>query len=317
MAKVLVVGSANMDVVTPIDRLPQPGETASAGAIRLVPGGKGANSAVAAARLGGEVRFVGCVGTDAFGGRMLENLQTHGVDVDGVRRVERESGVAIILLNEHDGQNSILVSPGANALVEAPTDTAWYEWGDVLLLQLETPTAAAINAARLARQCGVRVILDPAPATPSPPRELLKEVDLLTPNETELASLTGRRVETFEEIAAASQLLIAETGIERLVTTLGGRGALSAMSESWALHAPLMVESVDSTAAGDTFAGGLAVALADGLPFDQSIRFAGAAGALACTVVGAQTSIPEKEQVLEFIKASQHTDGDNAAPRHA
>lgn len=302
-ARVLVIGSANMDVVTPVRKLPLPGETILVGDVKLVPGGKGANAAVAAARMGGDVRFVGCVGDDAFGNQLLSSMKNDGIDTQSVSVTANSTGTAVILLDQANGQNSILVGPGANAEVKAPEDPAWYAWGDILLLQLEIPVATVLQAAHRARQQGVRVLLDPAPAASSLPAELLAAVDILVPNETELATLTNRPVESLEQITEAASALIADSGVGELVVTLGERGSLWVNAETTRLIEAGAADVVDTTAAGDTFAGALAVSLASGLAMPEALVFASAAGSLACTRIGAQSSIPGRQEVQERLRA--------------
>lgn len=297
-----------MDVVTPVRQLPMPGETILVGDVTLVPGGKGANAAVAAARMGGEVRFVGCVGADAFGEQLLSALKEEGIDTQSVAVSSKSTGTAVILLDQVSGQNSILVGPGANVEVKAPDDSEWYAWGDILMLQLEIPVATVLLSAQRARQQGVLVMLDPAPASANLPAELLTAVDILVPNETELATLTGRPVESLEQIEAAGRALIADSGVKELVVTLGSRGVLWINAETTQHIETIAVEVVDSTAAGDTFAGALAVALAKGTSMVEALLFATTAGSLACTRLGAQSSIPDLSDVLERSRTSIEKD---------
>ncbi len=300
-AKILVVGSANMDVVTPLQRIPEPGETILVGDVKLVPGGKGANAAVAAARMGGEVRFAGCVGDDAFGGQLRAAMQHEGIDTQRLATSSGSTGTAVILLNQASGQNAIMVGLGANAEVKAPEDPGWYAWGDILMLQLEIPVAVALQAAQRARAQRVRVLLDPAPAVMDLPAGLLAAVDILVPNETELATLTGCPVESLEQITDAARALIATSGVKDLVVTLGGRGVLWVTEDKTQRIEAVPVNVVDTTAAGDTFAGALAVSLASGAAMEEALRFAVTAGSLACTRLGAQSSIPERREVVEWM----------------
>lgn len=300
-ANILVVGSVNMDVVTTLLKMPVPGETVSAGDVLLVPGGKGANAAVAAARLGGAVQFAGCVGNDAFGTQLRDSLRREGIDTGNLITVERSTGTAVILLNQNSGQNSILVGPGANAEVKAPDDPDWYARGDILMLQLEIPVNEVLLAARRARRQGVTVMLDPAPASADLPAELLKEVDILVPNETELTTLTGLKTESMDQIADAARILIENSGVKDVVVTLGGRGVLWVTADTVQhIEAP-DVDVVDTTAAGDTFAGALAVSLASGQTTPDALNFSVIAGSLACTRIGAQTSIPNSHDVAEYL----------------
>ncbi len=300
MANILVIGSANMDVVAPLERLPVPGETLLIDDIQLVHGGKGANAAVASARLGADVKFVGCVGEDAFGGSIRQGLLDEGINCDHLTTGDRGSGTAVILLNESDGQNSILVGPGTNYQIVLPDDDAMFEWADSVMLQLETPIAVNYEAALRARSHGVTTILDPAPAVAGLPDELLALVDIVSPNESELATLTGCSLSgDLDEFVGAGRLLL-KRGVKELVIKLGSRGALWVTGDSH-LHVPSVpVHAVDTTAAGDTFTAALCVGLADGLAMPGAIRRACIAGALVCTRVGAQPSVPTTAEVDAF-----------------
>lgn len=299
MKKVLVIGSANMDVITPIHSMPAPGETVLAGEVSLVPGGKGANAAVASARLGAAVRFVGCIGSDVFGDELRESLQNDRIDVTRLVTCDRRSGTAVILLDERNGENAIIVSPGANLLVEAPEDDDLYAWADIVMLQLEIPINTVLLAAKRARSHGAIVMLDPAPAIADLPSDLLATVDILLPNESELATLTGKPTETLGQIIEAATSLIGKTGIGQIVVTLGSRGAMW-VSPTTTQHFPaLSINAVDTTAAGDTFAGALAASLSLGDKMPDALKFAITAGSLACTRLGAQPSIPTRSDVIE------------------
>ncbi|MFG0250505.1 MAG: ribokinase [Phycisphaeraceae bacterium JB051] len=305
LGNVLVVGSINMDVVTPIKKLPLPGQTIMAGDVQLIPGGKGANAAVAAARLGGKVRMIGAVGDDAFGHTLKTNLINEGIDCELVPVIDGiSSGTAVILLDEDSGQNSIMVSAGANAKVTASDDASVYAWANVLMMQLETPVQTNIDAARRAREAGVTVILDPAPASDALPDELFAVSDILLPNETELATLTGMDVSSIPQIMAASKALL-KHGSKHVIVTLGPRGAVWVTENHNQLFAATPVKAVDTTAAGDSFAGALAANLAQGKRIADSVPFALAAGSLACTKLGAQPSVPTTEQVLAFMQQNQ------------
>ncbi len=299
MANILVIGIANMDIVSPVRQLPKPGETILIDDIQLVPGGKGANAAVASARLGDDVRFVGCVGDDPFGHAIRDGLVKEGIDCDHLTTADRGRGTAVILLNETNAQNSILVGPGANFQITLPEDDSMFEWADAMMLQLETPIDINLEAARRARACGVKVILDPAPASKDLPNELLALADIVSPNETELAILSGQHVLEAEDAISASQSLKSQ-GVSEMVVKLGSRGALWVERDSH-LHVPSVpVHAVDTTAAGDTFTAALCVGLADGLEMPDAIQRACIAGALDCTHVGAQPSVPTTAEVDAF-----------------
>ena len=301
-ARVTVVGSLNMDLVVRAPRIPRPGETIIGGEFRTVPGGKGANQAVAAARLGAQVAMVGRVGGDAFGGLLLENLAAAGVDHTFVTRdVEAATGVALIEVDDA-GQNSIVVVSGANMrLAPADVEAAAAAIGvaDVLLLQLESPLETVTRAAQVAHARGVTVILNPAPARPVP-AGLLGLVDVLIPNESETALLTGLPVGDQEEAQAAAAAL-RRMGVATVILTLGERGALLAYEGGAELFPAFDVTPVDTTAAGDAFVGGLAVALAEGRPLREAVRWGNAAGALATTRLGAQPSLPTRQALDDML----------------
>jgi ribokinase len=300
-AYVTVVGSLNMDLVIRAPRIPQPGETIIGGELHTVPGGKGANQAVAAARLGARVSMVGRVGRDAFAGPLLDNLTATGVDHTFVTGdAEAATGVALIVVDDA-GQNSIVVASGANMRL-SPADVeaaeAAISAAQVVLLQLESPLETVTRAAEIARAHGVTVILNPAPARPLP-AALLSLVDVLVPNESETALLSGVPVGNQAEAAAAAAALRA-AGVGTLILTLGERGAMLAREGEAALFPAFDVTPVDTTAAGDAFVGGLAVALAEGKALAEAVRWGNAAGALATTRLGAQPSLPSR-QALETL----------------
>jgi ribokinase len=302
-ARVTVVGSLNMDLVARAPRIPQPGETIIGGDFHTVPGGKGANQAVAAARLGAQVSMVGRVGRDAFADPLLNNLAAAGVDHTFVTQdPEAATGVALIVVDDA-GQNSIVVASGANmrlSLADVDGAEAAIAAADALLLQLESPLETVTRAAKVARAHGVKVILNPAPAR-SLPGALLSLVDVLIPNESETALLTGMPVGDQAEAEAAATALRG-LGVGTVILTLGERGALLAREEKTELFPAFDVTSVDTTAAGDAFVGGFAVALAEGQSLAEAVRWGNAAGALATTKLGAQPSLPTRQEIKEFIK---------------
>jgi ribokinase len=292
------VGSLNMDLVIRAARIPQPGETILGGAFHTVPGGKGANQAVAAARLGAHVAMVGRVGQDDFGAMLLDGLVAEGIDASQViQDPEAATGVALIVVDDQ-GQNAIVVASGANARLSPAQVAAGcvpIAAANALLLQLESPLAAIEQAAQLATVQGVTVILNPAPARALPP-DFLALVDVLVPNEIEAALLTGLPVADLAQARAAAAAL-REMGAGTVVLTLGERGALLATGEDAQLCPAFSVEPVDTTAAGDAFVAGLAVALGEGQPLIEAVRWGTASGALATTVLGAQPSLPRREDV--------------------
>ncbi len=300
--KILVIGSSNMDLIVHAPRLPRPGETISEGSFSHAPGGKGANQAVAAARAGGEVTFIGRVGKDSFGAQAFERLTTEGVNVEGVRRSPRRpTGVALIVVGEN-GENSIAVAPGANATVTAAdiheASPAFPEAG-VLLIQMEIPARAVEAAARKAARQGIPVILNPAPAG-RVTDQLLRHVSILTPNEAEAAALTGLSVDGVAGARRAAEQLC-RRGPKAVIITLGARGALVWENASGVPMPGHDVEPVDTTAAGDIFNGALAVALGEGRPLVEAARFANAAAAISVTRCGGQASAPKRAEIESFL----------------
>lgn len=302
-AHVTVVGSLNMDLVVRASRIPQPGETIIGTEFRTVPGGKGANQAVAAARLGAHVSMVGRVGRDAFGEVLLANLASDGIDHAWVTRdSEAATGVALIVVDD-TGENSIVVASGANARLSS-LDVEAAEGAiasaDVVLMQLESPLSTVTRAAQIAHARGVQLMLNPAPARPLA-SSLLSLVDVLIPNESEAALLTEIPVEDQAEAEVAAIRLV-ESGAATVILTLGERGALLARATG-TTHVPAFpIAPVDTTAAGDAFVGGLAVALAQGRTLIEAVRWGNAAGALATTKMGAQPSLPTRQTVERLLR---------------
>jgi ribokinase len=301
-AYVTVVGSLNMDLVARASRIPEPGETIIGSDFRQVPGGKGANQAVAAARLGACVSLVGRVGRDAFGQTLMENLARDGIDQSFlIQDSQAATGVALIVVDDA-GQNSIVVASGANAHL-SPGDVEAAEGAiaraDVLLLQLESPLETVTRAAETAHRHGVSVVLNPAPAHPLPV-SLLSIVDVLIPNESETALLTEMSVDRPDEAEAAAAALL-ELGVGTVILTLGERGALLAQADGASLVPAFPVRPIDTTGAGDAFVGGFAVALAEGRPLAEAVRWGSAAGALATTTEGAQPSLPTRRAVATLL----------------
>jgi len=304
MADIVVVGGLNMDLVIKVARMPLPGETLAGHDFQAIPGGKGANQAAAAARLGPHVAMVGRVGDDAYGPQLVENLSRQGVDtthiqVDG----GAATGLALILVDQA-GQNSIVTSAGANGRVgfgDVDRIEAVLSEAQLLLLQFEVPMEAVRHVIELAAGLPVKVVLNPAPAWPVSPESLAK-VDYLVPNETEATALTGVEVEDTATAEAAARELLGY-GVGAAIITLGAQGALLATREG-SLHVPAAeVPAVDTTAAGDAFIGGLATALVRGFSLQEAVRYATCAGTLAVTAFGAQTSLPDKAQVQAFYES--------------
>lgn len=291
---ITVLGSINMDLVVLTERAPRPGETVMGREFRTIPGGKGANQAVAAARAGAPVAMIGAVGTDGFGQELRVNLDRDGIDTRLVRTTTGASGTAHIVV-DGSGQNAIAVVPGANGSMTSLTadDRAMIRRSTHLLMQLELPLPVVLEGARVARAAGVCVILTPAPAQPLP-AELLVLVDWLVPNEHEAETLTGHS----DPLAASRQLL---DQVGNVVVTLGAAGSLCIARGEKPLRAPApRVTPVDTTAAGDTFTGAFAVALTEGRPVPEALAFASRAAAISVTRVGAAPSMPSRFEIDTF-----------------
>lgn len=306
MKRILVLGSLNIDLVQGVPRLPVPGETLEGGALAMFAGGKGANQACAAAKCGGDVRMLGKVGNDVFAGRLLAELRNAGVRTDLVQTSGEPSGTAVIFVLPN-GNNSIVISAGANA--DIPDDFALsaidnMQEGDILLCQLETPLHAVIAALQAAHNKGMVTVLDPAPAR-ALPDSALAHVSVLTPNQTEAASLLEWQAspETFEEAAAAARALQSRGG-QSVIVKMGAAGCWVADGRNAFRAAGHPVNAVDTTAAGDTFNGAFAAALARGSSMQEAVCFANAAAALSVTRAGAIASIPNLQAVEQFLSAS-------------
>ena len=296
--KIVVIGSCNTDMVVNMERLPLPGETLIGGKFFMNPGGKGANQAVAAARLGGNVTFVAKVGNDTFGQRAIEQYQAEGIEtryvkVDG----ENPSGVALIMVDAQ-GENSIAVASGANAQLLPPDIDRAAEAiskAGILLMQLETPMRTVDYAARIAKEKGAKVILNPAPAH-TLPDSLLRNLYMLIANETEAEFISGTQITDMDSVARAADI-ISHKGVEHVVITLGAKGAFVKEKGSYHQIPGHKVKAVDATAAGDTFCGALCVALSEGKSITEAVEFANQCAAITVTRMGAQSSVPHRREV--------------------
>ncbi|WP_223457153.1 MULTISPECIES: ribokinase [unclassified Pseudomonas] len=300
-AKVVVIGSLNMDLVTRAPRLPKGGETLIGQSFTTVCGGKGANQAVAAARLGAQVSMIGCVGNDAYGEALRGALLAEQIDCQAVSTVDGSSGVALIVVDD-SSQNSIVIVPGANGALTAEaidrSDSVIHA-ADVLICQLEVPDASVGHALKRGRELGKTVILNPAPASRPLPSDWYASIDYLIPNESEASALSGLSVDSLDTAQAAATRLIA-MGAGKVIITLGAQGSLFADGQRFEHFPAPVVKAVDTTAAGDTFVGGFAAALAAGQDEVQAIRFGQVAAALSVTRAGAQPSIPALSDVQAF-----------------
>ena len=298
--KIVVIGSTNTDMVIKTSHLPLPGETILGGEFLMNPGGKGANQAVAASRLGGDVAFISKTGNDIFGEQSVENLRREGVNTENiVVDPENPSGVALITVDSR-AENCIVVAPGSNMTLK-PDDIdkaiKQIEMADIVLLQLEIPIETVEYAAQIAFRNEKRVILNPAPAQKLSD-SILKTIYILTPNETEAEILTGVKVTNTDTAKKAAQILLKKS-VEIIIITMGANGAfVHTNSLSELIPAP-EVKAVDTTAAGDTFNGALAVAVSEGFNIREAVQFANKAASIAVTRLGAQASTPYRSEVGE------------------
>ena len=294
---ILVIGSSNTDMTVKTRELPRPGETVLGGVFTMGAGGKGANQAVAAQRLGGDVKFICKVGRDIFGDNSIAQYEKEGLDVSSILRSDKPSGVALISVDQN-AENCIVVASGANGdLTEADIDTCAKDLREcaILLLQLETPIPTVLKAAKIAHEAGATVVLNPAPACPLP-EEMFRYIDLFIPNETELSTFSGIPVDdvaSAEKAAAAMQA----KGVGKLIVTMGSKGSLILDGGPSVLVPARNVKAVDTTAAGDTFCGALCVAVSEGKSLKEAAEFACAASALTVQKMGAQNSIPYRKEI--------------------
>ena len=300
MKNICVIGSLNMDLVVNVDTMPKPGQTIIGSNFKEVPGGKGANQAVAMARLNGNVSMIGKVGEDGFGQTLINSLKNDKVDTTYIQTAKGATGVALITVDKN-AQNSIVVSPGANFEVkeeDLDNNIEAIKNSDIVVLQLETPLNTIKYALNKAKELNKYTILNPAPAVKLDD-EIIKNVDLLTPNETELEIISGVSIETEEDIQKAAQIMI-EKGVKELIVTLGSKGSLYINKEKSMFKKAYKVEAVDTTAAGDSYTGALAVALSQDKNIEDAMDFASKVGALSVLKEGAQSSLPTLEDVKNF-----------------
>ncbi|MCX7078004.1 MAG: ribokinase [Pseudomonas sp.] len=297
-AKVVVIGSLNMDLVTRAERLPRAGETLIGESFATVSGGKGANQAVASARLGAEVSMVGCVGADVYGEQLRAALLAEQIDCRAVTTVGGSSGVALIVVDD-SSQNAIVIVAGANGLLTPEVVTGFdavLQAADVIICQLEVPMQTVGYTLKRGRELGKTMILNPAPASSPLAADWYSSIDYLIPNESEASALSGLPVDSLKTAEVAASRLIA-AGAGKVIITLGAQGSLFANGQSFEHFPALKVKAVDTTAAGDTFVGGFASALAGGKSEAEAIRFGQIAAALSVTRAGAQPSIPTLSDV--------------------
>ena len=304
MSKLIVLGSVNADHVLQVPSFPRPGETLHGRNYQVIPGGKGANQAVAAARLHADIGFIACVGDDSFGQNIRQAFAEDGMDISAVHMMANTpTGIAMIQVSDC-GENSICIAAEANDALSAEIveqHSAKIEQAQYLLMQLETPLAGIELAASIAKAQATRVVLNPAPAR-SLPDALLAMVDIITPNETEAEVLTGVAVTDADSAAKAAQVLH-DKGIATVMITLGSKGVYLSQQGTGKIIPGFKVKATDTTAAGDTFNGAFVTGLLEGKAIDDAVVFAHGAAAISVTRFGAQTSIPSRDEVEQFIAA--------------
>ncbi len=298
MKKIAIIGSSNIDLVIKTERIPEPGETILGGDFMMTPGGKGANQAVAAARLGGKVAFITMIGDDMFGKEAIDHFKKESMYISCVfTDPETPSGTAIICVDAH-GENSIVVAPGANnKMTRKDIDIAMevIESSDIILMQLEIPMDVIEYVADIAWKKGKKVVLNPAPAAVLS-KELIKKLFLITPNCTECKQITGIAIKSIYDVSAAADTLL-DMGAGNVVITLGSKGAYIKNHHMEEYIPAILVKAVDTTAAGDTFNGALCVGLSEGMDLSQAVHFATKAAAISVTRMGAQASIPYRREI--------------------
>lgn len=301
---IYVLGSINMDMVARVPHMPVGGETLTADKYYVNPGGKGANQAVAIAKLGGKVAMIGKVGSDETGDALKNNLKAMGVDESMVTRADVPSGIAMIIVE--GGENRIILYKGANhSVTKADVDEGLKnaKRGDALVMQLEIPLETVTYAAAVAKQKGMLVLLNPAPAVPLG-EELLKNVDIIAPNETETEILTGVGLDSDVHIALAVKKLY-QLGVKRVIITMGSRGSIVAEGQTITPVEPRKVKAVDTTSAGDTFVGATVLRYLDGDTLEDAARFASVASSITVTREGAAQSIPTLDEVKKVIESEK------------
>lgn len=306
MKKILTLGSINMDFSIYLKRMPQKGETVSAHRLSYQCGGKGANQACSMGKLGAKTTMLGCVGLDSFGRKQLENLKLNHVDISYIRKIpEKSTGTAVIYIDDN-GDNSIVVAAGANKDCNREylksLESLFSEY-DFFVFQMEIPHDAVYYGIEQARKSGKTIILDPAPAPETIPETILKKIDYLTPNETELIALTALSEVNMENIQKGAKLLL-EKGVKNVLVTLGEKGTLLVNHEKEIIYPARKVQVKDTTGAGDCFNGAFVTALAEGQTTDEAIQFASLAASIAVTREGAQSALPERKEVDALLSTT-------------
>lgn len=296
MANILVVGSMNMDLTIETERIPKIGETITGKGFKTLPGGKGLNQAIACARLGGNVKFLGAVGDDAYGSQLIETLQSENIVYEGNVLENTSSGIAVITVC--NGDNCIVLDSGANSNVSLDMldeKKSLFEWAEYVIFQLEIPLETVVRGAELAKQCGAKVVLNPAPAKELP-NELYQYVDIIVPNESETEILTGISLMDNESCEQAV-LTFKNKGVNQVVITLGEKGCVFNSNDKIIFENAIKTEVVDTTAAGDSFIGAICVALGSGKTINEAVRFATKVSSISVSRRGASCSIPYFEEI--------------------
>jgi ribokinase len=297
--KILVVGSLNMDLVVEVTEMPKVGQTILGSSFKTIPGGKGANQAFAAGRLGGDVTMIGSVGSDDYGKSLIQSLRGAGVKTDGVEVMQAaHTGLAFIYVNSA-GNNSIVVVSGANGLCTGDIIDKYIELvkqSDIIIVQFEIPMNTVRYLLDIAKRYNKLVILNPAPAPDEIPDEIIEKIDIITPNETELETLSGYSANSLENIVQAARQFIIK-GVKSIIVTWGDKGAVLIDKDRYKHFPAGKVKAIDTTAAGDSFTAAVAVALSEGRDIDEAIGFANKVASIVVTRQGAQTSIPSREEV--------------------
>ncbi|HIU75027.1 MAG TPA: ribokinase [Candidatus Pelethocola excrementipullorum] len=308
--RILIIGSLNMDMVIEMKRMPLKGETVLGNTLTYVPGGKGANQAYTSGKLGGAVVMLGCVGTDSLGEKLIGNIARSGTDASHIRRVEEEpTGTAVIYVDE-EGDNSIVVVSGANGACDVEylkENHSLFEESAYVMFQMEIPYEAIFYGIRKAKELGKTVVLNPAPAPDTLPEDIWESIDYLTPNETEVLKMSGQREMSMEGIKRGARCLL-QKGVKNILVTLGDKGVLFINDKEEVLYPARSVEALDTTAAGDCFNGAFVAGLAEGMSVEEAITFANLASSVAVTRKGAQSSIPDREEVDELVKENCNVD---------
>ena len=300
MSKILVVGSMNMDLVVKTDEIPKVGETLLGHELLQIPGGKGANQGVAIAKLGNDITFLGKVGKDSFGDELLASMKNSGVNIEHIEREDTSTGIAVINVDKY-GRNNIVVIPGANAMVDKEylgRHLVTFEESEIVVFQLEIPLETVKEGLKIAKETGKITILNPAPAMELDD-EIISNIDILIPNEHELERMTNVEVIDDESILKASKLLL-NKGIKQVIVTLGSKGVLFIDNKKNEFFKAYNVNVVDTTAAGDSFIGGFLTSYVEDKDIEKAINMGQKTAALAIQKVGAQSSLPNREEVENF-----------------